>query len=229
MEIPSIRKIPPSPHTSECLAGRGRCKTCLQNLDGKSLTSQNLENKVVREFLVNAPITASALTMLNLFGMERKVRCHNEAVDFLTCGAKRILERMQFSGLRRLSRSCLLAEQQIPHRAFSPVRNDRSLGRQIPHRAFGPVRNDRSLGQQIPHRAFNPVRNDRSFGMDRRTCSGTKSELDFLEANRLCPKTKGCHSEPKRRPSEEPAFPDTLIAAASPHPASKSSHVGFSA
>ena len=37
--------VPPLPHTSESLAGRGPCKNCLQNLDVKELRGQNLENK----------------------------------------------------------------------------------------------------------------------------------------------------------------------------------------
>jgi len=35
-------RYPPSPHTSEWLAGRGVCKKCLQNLDCRSLRGQNL-------------------------------------------------------------------------------------------------------------------------------------------------------------------------------------------
>lgn len=48
----------------ERLAGRGVCKKCLQNLDGKELIGQNLENIGLRSVLFPAGSNASALTMM---------------------------------------------------------------------------------------------------------------------------------------------------------------------
>src|SRR5580658_2478470 len=42
--FPLVAGIPPLPPPSAGLAGRGVCKKCLQNPDGKELRGQNLEN-----------------------------------------------------------------------------------------------------------------------------------------------------------------------------------------
>src|SRR5271168_2793852 len=56
--------VPPLPPPSERPAGRGVCKKRRQNLDGKELRGQNLENTALILVLLPAGSTASALTMM---------------------------------------------------------------------------------------------------------------------------------------------------------------------
>jgi hypothetical protein len=57
--------VAPLPHTSEWLAGRGVHKKCLQNLEGKWFTGQNLDNKGLRAVVVRFAYTAFASTMMS--------------------------------------------------------------------------------------------------------------------------------------------------------------------
>jgi hypothetical protein len=56
--------VPPSPLSPESLAGRGVHKKCLQNLDGREVTGQNLENKGLTLDLRLAEYTVSASTIM---------------------------------------------------------------------------------------------------------------------------------------------------------------------
>ncbi len=53
----------PLPPPSESLDWRGFCKNGPQNLEGKELRGQNLENKGLTSFFAVGVCTASALTM----------------------------------------------------------------------------------------------------------------------------------------------------------------------
>ena len=57
--------VTPSPLPSERPAGRGVHRKCLQNLDGKELRGQNLENKGLTFVLLAENSIASALTMMS--------------------------------------------------------------------------------------------------------------------------------------------------------------------
>jgi hypothetical protein len=71
-----LSRVPPLPYPLERLDWRGFRKKCLQNLEGKGLTRQNLENKRLMAFLVLSVYTASALTIICQFSVEDKVICH---------------------------------------------------------------------------------------------------------------------------------------------------------
>ena len=80
----------PLPPPSECLDQRAVCKKCLQNLDVKELGGQNLDNKGLRSSDAAFAYTASALTMVCLFHVSRKVRRHMRPVNFGTPGWLRL-------------------------------------------------------------------------------------------------------------------------------------------
>jgi hypothetical protein len=76
----------PPPPPSRSPAGRGVCKKRLQNLGGKELRGQNLENMRLTPVLLSASPTASASTMMGQLGMDGKVGCHSGAVDNFAFG-----------------------------------------------------------------------------------------------------------------------------------------------
>ena len=79
---------PTPPQPSESLDWRGFCKNGPQNLEGKELRGQNLENKGLTSFFEIGVCAASALTMFYFPGcglQDCKVRCHTRiavSVDF---------------------------------------------------------------------------------------------------------------------------------------------------
>jgi hypothetical protein len=74
---------PPSPHTSEMLAGRGVRKKCLQNLDCRWFKGQNLECKRITRRVALSSYTVSALTIMRSLRIGRKVGCHRAVVEIL--------------------------------------------------------------------------------------------------------------------------------------------------
>lgn len=71
-----LSRVPPLPYPLERLDWRGFRKKCLQNLEGKGFTRQNIENKRVMVFFMLPAYTASALTIICQFSVENKVRYH---------------------------------------------------------------------------------------------------------------------------------------------------------
>jgi hypothetical protein len=77
----SIEGVPPPPGSRGIIALAGNSR---QNTDVKELRGQNPENKGVRGEPTGALVTPRSSTMIaQVFG-ERKVRCHQEAVEKLT-------------------------------------------------------------------------------------------------------------------------------------------------
>ena len=76
----------PLPPASERLDWRVVCKNALQNLDGKELRGQNLDNKGLTATAAASARTASALTMICLSNVPGKVGCHKGRVNFWLAG-----------------------------------------------------------------------------------------------------------------------------------------------
>jgi hypothetical protein len=74
-----MQGTPPLPNPSECLAWRGFCKNAAQNIEPQWFRSQNIDFKELIDGPCRVNSTAFASTMVGLFSIRHKVRCHTEA------------------------------------------------------------------------------------------------------------------------------------------------------
>jgi hypothetical protein len=65
------------------MTGAGFAKKGVQNLEGKELRGQNIDNKGLTALATAAACTASALTMICLSNLEGKVTCHRASGNFV--------------------------------------------------------------------------------------------------------------------------------------------------
>jgi len=86
-----FRGYTPSPPTSESLDWRGSCKNGPQNLEGKELRGQNIDNKGLTALFAVATCTASALTIFCFLAGGRQGQMSHEECGL--CGFHAVLAR----------------------------------------------------------------------------------------------------------------------------------------